>query len=403
MHTTELLWIVPKWPLPANDGARVATRNLLRPLAHAGVRIHLCALVPEGEDVDEEEARRDLGVVSTRVVRRASASPVRHARNALLRPTTPITFAPYSAPGVVRGVRRWIDAHPDTPIVFDGLHAASWTLDDDAAAHLPATYYRAHNVERDLWLRGAADTWNPAMKVLLEVQGRLVERFERRVMSRARAVFPVSDVDRAEFERWTTGTRLVTLPIGFPTPSQPPAPPPDRPALLFVGRLDWPPNKSGLKWLLDEVWAPAKRRNPDLSLDIVGSGNGDWLQAYRGLDGVQLHGRVPEILPWYERCAAAIVPVFFGSGTRVKAIESSMLGRVCISTALGVEGLDLQPNRHYVRAETRAEWIDALARLRPDEARTLGEQAREHVRVRFDPERIAHTLVATVERLGSAD
>ena len=51
-----LLWIVPKWPLPASDGARQATTQLLSGLCSKGVAIDLLAIIPQGEKVAEEEA-----------------------------------------------------------------------------------------------------------------------------------------------------------------------------------------------------------------------------------------------------------------------------------------------------------------------------------------------------------
>ncbi len=51
-----LIWIVPKWPLPAIDGARVATCNLLRSLAQQGSHIDLWALSDDGAVIDREQA-----------------------------------------------------------------------------------------------------------------------------------------------------------------------------------------------------------------------------------------------------------------------------------------------------------------------------------------------------------
>ena len=41
--------------------------------------------------------------------------------------------------------------------------------------------------------------------------------------------------------------------------------------LLFVGKLDWAPNREGLEWLLRNVWPQVAERAPDLKLTIVGS------------------------------------------------------------------------------------------------------------------------------------
>ena len=59
--------------------------------------------------------------------------------------------------------------------------------------------------------------------------------------------------------------------------------------------------------------------------------------------GITYHGRVDALEPFYDAAHAAIVPMFEGSGTRLKVIEASFLGRPVISTALGAQGLPLRP------------------------------------------------------------
>jgi glycosyltransferase involved in cell wall biosynthesis len=59
-----------------------------------------------------------------------------------------------------------------------------------------------------------------------------------------------------------------------------------------------------------------------------------------------------------------VVPIFQGSGTRLKAIEAAALGRPVISTELGVEGLPLRAGEHYLAAEDADGFAGACARLR---------------------------------------
>jgi glycosyltransferase involved in cell wall biosynthesis len=98
----------------------------------------------------------------------------------------------------------------------------------------------------------------------------------------------------------------------------------------------------------------------------------------------------------YHGAIANIVPIFYGSGTRVKAIESSLFATACIGTAQGVEGLGLDPERDYFRAESESEWIDALNTLDPDAARQRGSNALERARIRYDRDRIAGELLQLV-------
>lgn len=76
-------WTTPKWPLPANDGARQATKQLVAALCSKGSLIDLVAMVPKGEEVSESEAIEALGVRSVTVVRRPKTGNRLHLQNLL--------------------------------------------------------------------------------------------------------------------------------------------------------------------------------------------------------------------------------------------------------------------------------------------------------------------------------
>jgi hypothetical protein len=104
---------------------------------------------------------------------------------------------------------------------------------------------------------------------------------------------------------------------------------------------------------------------PEAVLKIVGSGNCDWLKKYRHLKGLEIVGFVDSIRDAYQDCHFTIVPIFYGSGTRIKVIESFALGRRLISTKMGVQGADLSSS-DYVNAETKEEWISTLSSISLD-------------------------------------
>jgi len=83
-------------------------------------------------------------------------------------------------------------------------------------------------------------------------------------------------------------------------------------------------------------------------------------------------GPVADVRPHLADAWAMPVPLTAGAGTRVKILEAFAARVPVVSTAKGVEGLDAEPGRHYLRAETGDEFVAALTRLRDDP--TLGER-----------------------------
>ena len=379
---SRIVWITPKWPLPADDGARQATTQLVRGLSGRGVPIDLVALVPEHEAVSPDEALDALGLRSASIVRRPTPGYRRHLRNLLRHPGRALTLSQYATTELGRQLNQHVNGS-HTLIVFDGLHSASWLQD---LPEWPDTdiVYRAHNVESDLWFRAASEKPRFAGP-FFRWQGAAVQRFERRLCTKATRVLTVSDDDSARLSELAPDARIATLPIGMDRKPRRLRPVDGR-RLLFIGRLDWPPNRDGLKWFLERVWPHVVG---DFELDIVGSGCADWLRPFLSDTRLAFHGRVESVTPHYHAAVANIVPIFYGSGTRVKAIESSLYETACISTALGVAGIGLKPGEDYVRAESESEWIEAINGLNAQAAAALGRSALERVAPRFDRDRVA--------------
>jgi glycosyltransferase involved in cell wall biosynthesis len=95
-------------------------------------------------------------------------------------------------------------------------------------------------------------------------------------------------------------------------------------------------------------------RNPPASLS-------DKIRA-RGLN-VTLTGFVDDIRPYVARGHVYVIPLFVGSGTRIKAFEAMAMGRPVVSTSLGIEGLDVTDGEHFLRADDAASFTRSILSL----------------------------------------
>ena len=72
---------------------------------------------------------------------------------------------------------------------------------------------------------------------------------------------------------------------------------------------------------------------------------------------------MPDIQSVLQGPGVLVVPVRVGGGARTKVLEALACGMPVVSTALGVENLDLVAGRDFLLAETAAEMTAAVARL----------------------------------------
>jgi polysaccharide biosynthesis protein PslH len=399
--TPIVLWVVPRWPLPADDAARVGASAEIRGLISTGAVVDLLALVPQDEPIDTRSPLRELGVRNVHVIRTPSGSSrsrrlLRRLAGAGAAPAA-CTTAPYAAAEVRGSVERLIH-HPNEhwdAIVLDGARVAG-AFGRGARFERPAIagvfLYRARDVEGELCAQVAPPARHArvSVRMLFDRSGRRFAEFERSVVAGTQAVATVSAADAAAFRRMCPHARIENVPFGLPFAAQPaplPAPAPSEQTaleLLFLGRMDSWPNRQGLTWFLDEVWPEAARRRPALRLAIAGSGDDRWLRTRALPLGARHLGAAEEVAPLHRASALGVVPLFFGSGALLRVVEGAAQGRGCLGTALGARGTNLEAGRAYLRAETREQWLRALLALDPATCRDVGQAAFVQARRDFD-------------------
>ena len=96
-----------------------------------------------------------------------------------------------------------------------------------------------------------------------------------------------------------------------------------------------------------------------------------------------------------------VVPLRYGAGVKGKIGTAFAYGLPVISTAVGVEGMDLAPDQDYLHAETGQDWTRQIRRLQEDQAlwTRLSEAGRRIVRERYSPQRVAGQLQQIIQTL----
>ncbi len=115
----------------------------------------------------------------------------------------------------------------------------------------------------------------------------------------------------------------------------------DKPTCVFVGNLSWKPNHYGLMRFFEKIYPRVKKCINDLQFIILGSSAPDDLHKYAKEYGVKIIENVEEKtkIDILSKCWLALVPVYFGGGTRIKILEYWAHSKTVLSTTIGAEGL----------------------------------------------------------------
>ena len=93
--------------------------------------------------------------------------------------------------------------------------------------------------------------------------------------------------------------------------------------LLIVGSMDWYPNINGIEWFVENVFIPLVKRDPAYKLYLVGR-KPDYRIKQLGekCKNIIVTGSVDSVDPYYKECDVSIIPVFEGTGAKIKVLES---------------------------------------------------------------------------------
>lgn len=215
------------------------------------------------------------------------------------------------------------------------------------------------------------------------------EADERGALAHAERIIAIQPEEEYEFQRVAPHAKTITVPCSF-FPHR--LPHPEKPdSCLFIGS-DADHNLYGMQWFLDQVWPGVLRETPDASLDICGTVN---VRLRTSLPGTTLHGRVEDLEAMFRRCAVGIVPLLAGSGCKIKLVETLSRGRVCVSTPVGVAGMEHQ-TEGIVVADSAEAFARALVELFRDagQQRRRAESAYRYACERFHPDGTLEPLQA---------
>lgn len=107
--------------------------------------------------------------------------------------------------------------------------------------------------------------------------------------------------------------------------------------LLFIGSLFWYPNCQGIRWFLMKVFPLVLKEIPSCELVVVGEAPDHLLK--ENYKNVTFTGHVKILFPYYKKANVFIVPLFIGSGIRIKILEALSYSIPIVSTSTGSEGI----------------------------------------------------------------
>jgi glycosyltransferase involved in cell wall biosynthesis len=264
-------------------------------------------------------------------------------------------------------------------VQFEMLHMSPYV--DTVRKHSKARIVlRSHNIEHLIWERVASISKNPLKKLYLKHLAKTLRNYELSMLNQYDGIATITKKDGETMRELGCRIPLIDIPFGIDllTLKDNPGIEAEFPSLFHLGAMNWMPNEEGIKWFLAEVWPMVNKAFPKLKLYLAGRHMPEWIYN-TALPNIEVTGEVDDAFDFMYSKAIEIVPLFSGSGIRIKIIEGMAAKRAVVSTSIGAEGINVESGKNIMIANTPDAFVEAIKKLVSDKQLcvTLGENARE--------------------------
>ena len=258
-----------------------------------------------------------------------------------------------------------------------------------------------HDIDHLKYERLSKIVDNPKNKIKYWLRSLAMRQWEPRLASQFDVNFFTSALDEKIMLNKNPHINTMVLPNGVDTKEIQPLPmDTSENSILFVGNLSYLPNEDGVLYFYQDIFPIIVKHIPNLHVYIVGLNPSEKIKK---LESKHIHvtGSVPDLLPYYKRCTACIIPLRAGGGTRLKILEAMAYGRPIVSTSLGCEGLAVEDGKHLLIADNPQAFAEKTINLLSsiELQQTLIQHARELVEQVYDWDIIAQRVLRAYEQL----
>ncbi|MDH6343373.1 hypothetical protein M2480_001362 [Parabacteroides sp. PFB2-12] len=210
-----------------------------------------------------------------------------------------------------------------------------------------------HNVE-SVYFAAKIGRWKPWRSIVV----RCVTQNDQQACDYSDVIIALNKRDQEEIEKRHHRTPDILSPVVFKDvykrDTYPEGMTNKTPLCLFLGTY-FPMNVRGILWFVHQVLP-----HVNIRLQIVGKGMSAIIPKVKAYPNIEVLSDVPDLRPYIEQADFMLLPIFEGSGMKVKTCEALMYGKNIIGTAEAFEGYDVDVKQVGALCHTKEEFIKAL-------------------------------------------
>lgn len=226
-----------------------------------------------------------------------------------------------------------------------------------------------HNCESVIILRKQQTEKSLLKRVYLKYEYLRLKRFEGIVLSQVNKIIVLSEEDKREMMLINNNLEenkflSISIPVNIDYVKKIGRKKRNILNILFLGTMSWYPNSQGIEWFVKNIVPKLEENNFNYKLYIVGKDPSNKLiDVCKKYSNITITGFVDNVNEYIELCDVMVVPLFVGSGMRVKILEAMGKGIPVISTSVGAEGIAIEDGINIIIANEQKEFIESLKKV----------------------------------------
>lgn len=404
----KILFLTNLLPYPLDNGGKIKTYTTLQGLSMAGHRVDLACFTEDRMGMDDIpiELSRICNRVEQTFLRLTTAENKKHMVQIAMRSLfSRYSFGlyKYRSQDMFLTLKKLSESARYDCIYYDHLQMCIYKPYLDTLFPGCKTVLDEHNCETLIILRNAQNSSNIVKKLFLYLEAYKLRRFEAGCLNTVDAsivlsqedydimrglckhdfphkIIPIGVQDRGIKKQASTSGRGLNI--------------------LFVGTLTWEPNDKGMQWFLREVVPSLDASGFRYSLYIVGKNPSRELKGLIGpRKNIILTGYVDSIDEYYDRCHCMVVPLFIGSGQRVKIIEAFSKGMPVVSTSIGAEGLHYSHGDNILIADDADGFVRNIVAISEEQRKRISVRGRQTYEYYYSPVAVQKEIMSMINEI----
>jgi glycosyltransferase involved in cell wall biosynthesis len=395
-----ILFVSTHLPIPANNGQAIRSLSIIRALASSGHEVTFLSFAGKSRSKTLHPISsycHEIDLLERDLTNFSRQSDYLGRIRSLLRREA-YSLERFRCKSMRLRVEEHLRATPFDLLVCDSLYS----LLNVPQTEIPIAL-NCHNVEHLIFQRYSRMEKNLVRRCYAGVEAHLLRDAEQHGCRRATVAMVCSNYDRDVLHRLNPDLPIFVIPNAVDTDLYCPRADIARSnkvlTLLFQGGMDWFPNRDAVEFFAETILPLVRAECPEVKFVVAGRNPPARLvEKLSESHGVEFTGTVPDMRPYLSAATVVVVPLRFGSGTRIKILEACAAGRPVVSTDIGAEGLELENGKDIIIADNPDEFARAvIALLRdPERGEAIGRSARSLIVERYSPAVLKNSLDGVV-------